>query len=152
MPWSHTIPKHLLSVKHHPDQLGPDVQICIAYEALFELDKKHHASPPDLYKLANVKPIPNDAKPHAKVAHVGGFMAALHKKTQKHYDDMRSLSQGSAKNREMQLIQVWVKIGLVLVKEEIRDMYDREIKGKISKGLHKVCGQRWEKMKLGREP
>lgn len=123
----------------------------MAYEALFELDKKHHTSPPDLYALTEAKPIPEDANHQTKAGYVGHIMEALHKKTEKHYEDVRSLPDGSVKDGKRRLIRVWTKIGLVLVKEDIREVYDREIKGNILKGLHKVCGQRWKKMKLDRE-
>ncbi|RSL87668.1 hypothetical protein CDV31_016210 [Fusarium ambrosium] len=126
----------------------PGMQICVAYEALFELDKKYHTSPPDLYALAEAKPVAEYASLQTKAEHAGRLMAALHKKTEKIYGDVKSLPDGSAKDRKRRLIRVWTKIALVLIKEDIREVYDAEIKGNIVKGLHKVCGQRWKKMKL----
>ncbi|KAJ4324563.1 hypothetical protein N0V84_003842 [Fusarium piperis] len=144
------LPEHLVS--HDVGSYNePEHHICVAYEALFQLEPKYHTSPPNFYKLLNVpltSPVladdsNNDSDQDARLRII---MARLEGKMHKLFSERRSLPQGPGRDKVVKAISAWNKIGLVLLNHSIRDVYAQKFgENDVGKVLMKMCGERWEK-------
>ncbi|UPL04206.1 hypothetical protein LCI18_015140 [Fusarium solani-melongenae] len=151
-PYEVKLPEHL--VNHAADSNHElERHICVAYEALFQLEPKYHASPPNLYKLLDVPPLPPTRASKAddgsaNSARLRMIMVKLDGKMHKFFLERRALPKGPARDKVVKAISTWNKIGLVLLDPLVHKVYDREFgKKNVGKVLMKMCGERWKEEK-----
>ncbi|KAJ4221513.1 hypothetical protein NW759_006762 [Fusarium solani] len=148
-PYGVKLPEHL--VNHAADNNHElERHICVAYEALFQLEPTYHASPPNFYKLLRVPPQPptmaSDVdNESAKSARLRMIMAKLDGKMRKLFLERRALPKGPSRDKVVEAISTWNKIGSVLLHPMARKVYEREFgKNDVGEVLMKMCGERWK--------
>ncbi|KAL2669815.1 hypothetical protein Neosp_015260 [[Neocosmospora] mangrovei] len=143
--------RYVLETEAHTVNHDLERHICVAYEALFQLEPKYHISPPNFYQLLRVPPLPpavfgdidNDS---AQTARLRTVMARLDGKMRKLFLERRALPKGPGRVKVIKAITAWNKIGSVLLHPVARELYEQEFWGNnVGEVLMKMCGERWEK-------
>ncbi|KAF4449957.1 hypothetical protein F53441_6876 [Fusarium austroafricanum] len=125
------------SIKQETKDLGSaEIKICIAYEALKEINPQYRSTPPDLYTLINIS---------KGTSHQGKILKGFQSKTETFLKEANGLRPGSAQDDKKKQIANWNKVAVVLLEEDVRRVYDqRFLDGWIKSELDKMCGDRWK--------
>ncbi|KAM0470036.1 hypothetical protein ACHAP7_009715 [Fusarium lateritium] len=115
MPAQVDLPAHLTV----PPPNTTTMRICEAYKHLFRLNEVFFKHPPDLYTLLDVSPSASD----------GPIVAALNHKTEAQYRALER-EHGYGRDAARAHVTAYNRVGLVLLVEENRRVYDRKIKGR----------------------
>lgn len=81
----------------------------------------------------------------AKSARLRMIMAKLDGKMRKLFLERRALPKGPSRDKVVEAISTWNKIGSVLLHPMARKVYEREFgKNDVGEVLMKMCGERWK--------
>ncbi|KAM0339742.1 hypothetical protein ACHAPU_010808 [Fusarium lateritium] len=137
---STSLPSHL-AVSPDAD-INLRQNICIAYQALFLLDDRHHESPPLFYNLLEI-PANTDERV---------ILKALIRVTLKHYETLDvTAPESGAYQSAQKSVDAWNRVGAVLLDPQTRAAYDRAFLKKRKWSVKDVlmeddmCGGRWRR-------
>ncbi|KAJ3520047.1 hypothetical protein NM208_g13884 [Fusarium decemcellulare] len=138
------LPEHLMAVV--------DRTMGNAYETLFKIDPSHHASPPLFYHLLSVPTPTQSDDEEARLQRTLAIITQLDAKTKQHYEAKRQSPPGTvARKKAQDVIDLWNKVGAVLLDTHVKAIYDIEVLGPVKGGQtvgevlmsDKMCKERW---------